>query len=258
MKATALFAAQSAGKILLDHFGRLTESDIVRDYKHDFTTKTDLEAELAILKILKKKTPTYNIVTEESATEQRFKSPYTWVIDPLDGTTNYSVGDPFFDVSIAVMKGREPIIAVVYAPIIDWMFVAEKGRGTTLNNIPIHVSKNSKLDQNLVVYCRGNEDTNIKRMNKIFSGLTLKTKDFTRMRAGAYELALVAAGKLGAYLSPGVKAWDVAAGALLIREAGGKVTDFQGNNWDLDSKDILATNGKIHKILQKEINNSLK
>lgn len=257
MKSTALFAAQSAGRILMAYFGNLRQSDIVKDNRRDFTTKVDLEAERAILKILKKKTPTYSIITEEAGVDRR-RSPFTWVIDPLDGTTNYSIGNPFFDVSIALLKNDEPILAVVYAPVIDWLFIAQKGQGATVNGLPIHVSDKSKLDQCLMAYCRGNDLVNMKRMNQIFPSISLKSKDLSRMRAGAYELALVAAGKLGAYLSPGTKPWDVAAGSLLVREAGGKVTDFAGKEWDIDAKDILATNGKIHKQMISEINKALK
>ena len=211
-----------------------------------------MEAERAIIKILRKKTPTYNIVAEETGAE-RHGSPFTWIIDPLDGTTNYSIGNPFFDVSIALVKEKEPILAVVYAPVTDRLFVAQKGEGATLNNQKIKVSSKNKLNQCLNVYCRGNDDKNMKRMNKIFPRLALSSKDFNRMRAGAYELALVASGKLCAYINPGTKSWDVAAGTLLVREAGGKVTDFENKEWDLDSKDILATNKKIHKQILKEI-----
>jgi myo-inositol-1(or 4)-monophosphatase len=256
LKSTAIYAAQSAGKILLDHFGRITEMDIVKNYKRDFTTKADLEAERAIIKIIKKKTPTYNIITEEAGA-MRHRSPFTWIIDPLDGTTNYSIGNPFFGVSIALVKGRTPIIAVVYAPILDWMFTAEINAGAKLNNQPIEVSTKTKLDQCLNVYCRGNDDKNMNRMNKLYTSLSLKSKDFSRMRAGAYELALVATGKLCSYINPGCKSHDVAAGALLVREAGGRVTDFAGKEWDIDSEDILASNGKIHSKMILEVKKSL-
>lgn len=251
--STAIYAAQSAGKILLEHFGKLNQMQIVKDYRRDFTTKIDLEAERAIIKIIKKKTPTYSIITEEIGT-QKYRSPFTWVIDPLDGTTNYSIGNPFFDVSIALVKEKEPIISVVYAPVVDWLFTAQKGEGAKLNNQKIFVSNNTKLNQCLNSYCQGNDSASIQRMNNIYPKILIKSKDFNRMRAGAYEMALVACGKLGAYLNPGCKSYDVAAGTLLVREAGGKVTDFNNENWDLDAKDILASNGKIHKQILSEIN----
>lgn len=252
MKQTAILAAQAAGKILMGQFGHTMEMNVVVDRRYDFTTKVDLEAERAILKILKRKTPTYRIITEEAGDDKR-KSPFTWVVDPLDGTTNYSIGNPFFNVSIALVKDQEPILGVVYAPVIDWLFLAEKDKGSTLNGKAITVSDKTRLDKCLCAFCHGYNEKDIKRIIQIFPKLKLAAKDFNQMRSGAYELALVAAGKLGAFLAPGANSWDVAAGTLLVREAGGRVTDFSGKDWNLNSKDILATNGKVHNQILKII-----
>jgi len=239
---------KEAGKILVDGFNRIHRIEMKS--KHDFMTEMDTKSEKHILSTLRKDFPGYSVYSEEMGKEMK-KSDYMWVVDPLDGTTNYSVRNPFFDVSIALLRGNEILLGVVYAPFTGEMFHAEKGKGAYLNGERIHVSKESDISKLLIVYCHNNDKRNVMRITEVFRRIKPLPIDFNRMRAGALEIAFVAAGRLGCYLTCGFHSYDVAAGTLLVREAGGRVTDFEGNEWDSEKKDFLATNGKIHeKILE--------
>jgi len=249
MKETevAIQAAKEAGKIIMENFGKV--HSIKMKSKRDFVTETDIQAEKKILGILKKEFPDYSVLAEESG--EHGEGEMKWIVDPLDGTTNYSIGNPFFNVSIGLAKKTgnrwEIISGVVYSPVTGEVFSAEKGKGAFLNGEKISVSQESELSKLLLTFCHGNDESDIKRVCGFFQELKLKSRDFNRMRAGALELAFVAAGRIGAYISSGDMAWDSAAGSLLVREAGGRLTNFQGNEWGIGEKTLLATNGFVHE-----------
>lgn len=252
MRDTAIKAARQAGEFLKNSFGTLLPDDFKLKGERDIVTEYDARAEEMIVDEVKKKFPDHNIFGEESGQDQK-DSEYTWIIDPLDGTTNFAIGAPLFDVSIGVARGVEPVLAVVYTPMRDYMYVAEKDKGATCNDQPIHVSKISELQKALTVYCHDYTDKGIEKMLKIFASVKPQVRDLTRMRAAALELALVASGYVESYHANGLHPWDVAAGALLVKEAGGNVTDFDGKDWNLNSPDIIASNGKIHSQLLEKI-----
>ena len=245
MKKVAIEAAKKAGKNAHENFFK--QHRVRLKTPKDLVTEVDVANEKIILDIIKKNFPDHTIIGEESG--ESTGTEYTWFVDPVDGTTNYSVQNPFFDISIGVAKDNEPVIACVYAPMIDELFFAQKGKGAFMNGKRIRVSNESDIGKSLLVYCHGSEDKEIQRLVKIFAKLKPISRDFNRMRAGALELSFVAAGRIGAYISNGLQPWDVAAGSLLVREAGGQVTDFQGNRWDLSKRDIIASNDKIHNKL---------
>jgi myo-inositol-1(or 4)-monophosphatase len=244
---TAILAAKEAGRILSDNFGRV--KSWMKSPK-DIVTEADIKAEEVILEILGKEYPDHSIWSEEKG-KSLTNSEYMWVVDPLDGTTNYSVKNPFFNVSIALAHRGEIVSGVVYSPITDELFHAEKGKGAFLNEEKIQVSKEAALENLLIVYCHGHSDTDIGRVTRLFPRLKPLFRDFSRMRSGALEHAFVAAGRLGAYISPGGKPMDSAAGILLVTEAGGKATDFEGKPWNvhLDNSDVITSNGVIHEKL---------
>jgi myo-inositol-1(or 4)-monophosphatase len=245
MRKTAERAVREAGAFARDNFFR--QHTVEMKTPRDVVTEVDVRNEKAIISAIRKEFPGHAIVGEESGTLKG--SGYTWFVDPLDGTTNYSVQNPFFDISIGIARDGEPVMAFVYAPMIDELFSAEKGKGAFLNGKRIRVSQESDIAESLLVYCHNNDDESIGRAVKAFSVLKPLAKDLNRMRAGALELAFVGAGRLGAYLSTGLHSWDVAAGALIVKEAGGTVTDFSGKGWSFESRDILASNGRIHEKL---------
>lgn len=238
----AVEAAKAAGKILMDNFNK--KHDIRMKSMHDFVTEADMQANSKILSILKKHFPDYKILSEETGSSG--ESELMWIVDPLDGTTNYSCKVPFFDVSISLAKGNDILLAITYAPFTNEMFSAEKGKGAFLNDIKIKISKINSVKNSLLIYCHGSDDKSIKRAISIFSNLKPLSRDINRPKSAQTELAFVAAGRFDAFISPGTNTWDIAGGALLVREAGGRVTDFSGQEWDIRKKDILASNGRVH------------
>ncbi len=238
---TAIHAARDAGELLMDYFGRVRP-----EYKEDtsIVTKADIMAEEKIKSILQKEFPGYGFIGEESGRDET-ESEYIWTVDPLDGTTNYTMQNPLFDVSIALTFKGEPILGVVYYPFRDELFYAEKGRGAFLNNMRISVSE-ADFDESILTFCNNRDTVSRKRMTRIFSRIKPVNNKLRQLGAGGLELAFVASGRTGAFFVVGSNSWDVSAGDILVREAGGTVTDFDGNPYSIDSKDFLASNGRIH------------
>ena len=222
--------------------------------KSQIVTQADLISNKIIINSLKKKFPDHGILSEETG-RNKINSEYLWVVDPLDGTTNYSIGSPLFAVSISLFKNNDPILGVAYAPAMNEIYFAEKNKGSYLNGKKIKVSQNKTLASSFLTYCHGSTTRDIKRAVKIYNKIKLNSLDSRQLGAAALELGFVAAGRTECIIIPGANSWDVGAGVLFVREAGGKVTDFQNNDWNLKSKDIVASNSKIHNELIKFIKN---
>ncbi len=246
MKKTAILAAKKAGEYILKNFNKVKNKDI-KD-KGGFSglvSKVDIEAEKIIKKIILKKFPDHNILGEESG-KTRKKSDYTWVVDPLDGTHNYLMGSPLFCTAIALTYKNEVILGVIYAPYLKEMFWAEKDKGSFLNGKKIKVSKKTNISQSLFYFCHGYEAKHVRKALKIYNKLKMKATDIRQLGTGGIETAWVAAGRAEGFVIPGGKPWDIAPGILLVKEAGGKATDFKNKDWNLKSKDMICSNGKIH------------
>jgi myo-inositol-1(or 4)-monophosphatase len=259
-KDLATKAVRQAGDFLCREFNKGHISWNLK-HKHEIVTKADTGAEKIILSLLKKHTPEYEILSEESGLNNRI-SDYLWVVDPLDGTTNFKVHNPLFSVSIALYYKGEPKLGVIYAPYLGDLFVAEKGRGAWLNSKRIKVSKTSELGKSFLTYCYGQEGKHMRRAVELYRYFKMKSVDMRQLGSAAIELAWVAAGRTESIVIPGTKPWDAAAGVLLVSEAGGKVTDFKGKPWRFVNKkigqislnvDLLATNGKIHRLILNHI-----
>jgi myo-inositol-1(or 4)-monophosphatase len=242
----AIRAAKEAGKILKQHYGKIKKITYKKEYSR--LTAADLLAEKKIIGIIKKEFPEYSIYSEEKGFETK-KSDYMWVIDPLDGTTNYSIMLPFFNVAIGLAFKGEPILGVVYYPPYNELFYAEKGKGAFLNGKRIHVSSKKELIKSVVGYCHGERTPKaIKRATEIYVNLKRIATNRTRQfGSAALELSYCACGRIDAFEMSDMNAYDVAAGVAIVREAGGKVTDFENKKFDLKSRDILASNGILHK-----------
>lgn len=245
MKQTAIRAAKEAGKILLNNFNSLKVNDIRFKDRHEIVTSEDYRSEKVIIKILKSKFSTHSILSEEGGGTKQ-KSDYLWVVDPLDGTTNYSIGNPLFAVSIALFLKGKVVLGVVYAPLTDEIFIAEKKKKAFLNKKRMKVSSTDRIEKSLLTFCHGHKVKDIKRAVKIYQKFKLSGYDLRQLGSASLELGFVADGRTEAIMIPGAHKWDVAAGVLLVREAGGKVTDFKGKEWNLNSGDMVASNGKIH------------
>jgi myo-inositol-1(or 4)-monophosphatase len=253
MIINAISAAKSVEKLLLKSFHKVRVQNIQR--KSGFAgmvTNVDKQAEKMIKSIIRKKYPDHNILGEESGFTAN-KSDYTWVIDPLNGTHNYIMGNPLFCTAIAIACQNDIILSVVYAPFLKEFYQAEKGKGAWLNGKRLRVSKKKEIKNSIFYYCHGYRKADLKKALQIYAKLKMKATDIRQLGSSSIESAWVAAGRAEAYVTPGGKPWDAAPGVLIVREAGGKATDFNNHNWSLNSKDMVCSNEVIHKKFLKFI-----
>ena len=253
LKSTLLNAVQ-AGAAQLQHFfyGEFKISS--KDSINDLVTEADHAAERAILDVIQKEYPDHFILSEETG-EIKSKSEYKWIIDPIDGTINFANGIPICCVSIALEKDGKIILGAVSAPIINEMFVAEKGMGATLNDKKISVSSKTELKTSCLV--TGFPYTYLDAPNgplQVFEKLIRQGIPVRRLGSAAIDLCWVAAGRFDGFYEHRLQAWDSAAGFLIVEEAGGKITDFEGNYYSAYQPHILATNGLIHEELRAVVN----
>ncbi len=245
-------AALKASEISMKYF----RGELQKEYKaHEFdvVTQADKESEEAIREIIIEHFPDDSILGEEFDTREG-NSGYLWVLDPVDGTQNYSTGIPVWGVNVAVLDGEGVLAAVTSHPAFDEFFVAERGKGTTMNGEPVHVSEVENLRKGLVVHevRAHSEDFETAFDNhKKLTGNVGSLRDFG---AASYQMTIVANGNFVGFAAEGMKPWDVAAGSLLVQEAGGKVTAIDGSPWVMTAEKALntkrfsfiASNGKVH------------
>ncbi|MEW6409733.1 MAG: inositol monophosphatase family protein [Nitrospirota bacterium] len=251
--STAIKAAKVAGNIILSNLGKISKNDIGLKQASDFVTRIDKESEYAIIRIIKEKFPDHYFLAEESSRDTD-TGTYLWIIDPLDGTTNYIHGFPVFAVSVALQHKDEIITGVIFDPLKNELFTAEKGKGAFLNGQPIKVSAVTALQNSLITTGFPFRKKNlIDEYLKLFKNILHKVSDLRRAGAAALDLAYVACGRCEAFFELGLSPWDVAAGSLIIKEAGGIVTDFSGGTEYLSTGNIVAGNPVIHKEILKEV-----
>lgn len=247
MEETAIKGALEAGKIILEFYNKKIDIQ-KKEETYNLVTEVDLKAEKAIVDAIKEKFPDHSFLTEENETKDT-GSEYLWVIDPLDGTNNYSHGFPFFCTSVALYKNNEPLIGVVYDPLRDELFYAEKGKGAYLNNKKITVSQNKTLKESILVtgfyYDRGSiMKKTLSQIQKFFESHVVGIR---RTGSAALDACYVASGRLDGFWELHMSPWDYAASSLIVKEAGGIVTDTSGKSYNLFQKNILASNGLIHQ-----------
>lgn len=244
MLNTAVKAARRAGTIINRASNDVELLTIETKQSNDFVSEVDRSAEAAIIDLLLSAYPTHSILAEESG--ERGASEYQWVIDPLDGTTNFLHGFPQYAISIALLHRGQLDQAVVYDPTRNELFTASKGAGAFLNDRRIRVSKRTKLAEALIGTGFPYRDfTHMDAYLAMFRDLIQKTSGLRRPGSAALDLAWLAAGRTDGFFEIGLKPWDIAAGCLLIKEAGGLVTDFSGEEKYLDSGNVIAGNPKI-------------
>jgi len=250
-------AARAAGNVLLRHINRLDALNVVQKQRMDYASEVDSEAEKVAIRELSRAYPEYGIFGEESGV-QAGNGRQMWVIDPLDGTSNYLRGFPHYCVSIALVDNGEPIEAVIFDPLRNELFTASRGSGAVLNDRRIRVAE--RKDLNGVTVCTGfapRERARAGAQLKTVDVLLEQAEDIRRTGSAALDLAWVACGRVDAYFEAGVKAYDIAAGVLLVREAGGRVCNYQGAGLGrLDDKGpqsqaVIAGNLKVSQALQK-------
>jgi myo-inositol-1(or 4)-monophosphatase len=237
--------AHGAGKILRDGYGRKIQID--KKGVIDLVTEVDRKSEDYLVGAIRDRFPNHSVITEESGVIQGDDNR-VWYLDPLDGTVNYAHGVPIFSVSIAYVENGEVILGGIYDPMQGEYFYAERGGGSWLNGQPLKVSYAKDLDQSLLVTgfpydVRTNPDNNIDH----YVNFALRSRGVRRLGSAAIDLAYVAAGRFDGFWEISIYAWDIAAGSLIVEEAGGKVTDVRGGPHYLSpSPSILATNSHIH------------
>lgn len=247
-KHTLLQATRAGASQLLHYFNgdfKVSEKAGV----NNLVTEADVAAEKAIVSTIKKEFPDHTILGEEGG-EQKTLSEYKWIIDPIDGTVNFANGIPICCVSVALEKKGEIIMGAVFNPIMNEFFFAEKGNGAFLNDKQIRVSAKDNLNKSCLVtgFPYVYPDVHNGPL-EIFSKLVLKGIPMRRLGSAAIDLCWVAAGRFDGFYEHNLSAWDTAAGYLIVEEAGGKVTDFNGNPFSPYKKQLVATNGKIHEAL---------
>jgi len=243
-EAVASEAARDAGKLLMDRFrGHLNVS---HKGITNIVTDADLAAEKLIVSRLLEAFPTHNVLAEENHFDTKGGS-HVWIIDPLDGTTNYAHGLPFFSVSIGLEIEGEIVFGAIYGPILDELYIARRGQGAYRNGNAIHVSKIASLNDSLLATgfpydIRSGRNTNLEYFNEF----VMRAQAIRRMGSAALDLAYLASGHFDGFWEVMLQPWDCAAGTLLIREAGGFVTNFQGEPVSIYEREFLASNGLIH------------
>jgi myo-inositol-1(or 4)-monophosphatase len=241
--------AREAGALLMDFFHQRVKIEYKGDA--DLVTVADRKSEALILERIRKQFPTHDVMGEEG-TRIESGSDYKWYVDPLDGTTNFAHGFPVFCVSLAVQYCGRGVVGVIYDPTRDEMFAAELGKGALLNGQPIHVSATSRLAECLVGTGFPSQKRHKSPNIYFYHQLTLRTHGVRRAGSAALDLCNVACGRFDGFWEFNLNPWDTAAGVLIVEEAGGRVTDFSGGPFQLDSRETLASNGLVHDTLVHE------
>ena len=241
-------ACRKASKILIRDFGEIEKLQVSLKGPGDFVTASDKKVEEILIEVLQKARPNYSILSEEIGQINNDDS-FKWIIDPIDGTANFLHGIPHFAISIGLEHDKEIICGIIYDPIKDEMFTAEKGNGAYLNNKRMRVSSRSKLKDCII--CTGGHKRDSKdRELALEEYKKFSSKVFIPIRkfgSASLDMAYVAAGRCDGYWQRDLSYWDIAAGIILVKESGGFVTDFNGENRYIKNKTILVTNSKINK-----------
>jgi myo-inositol-1(or 4)-monophosphatase len=250
-------AARKAGRRLVRDFGELENLQITPKGPADFVSSADHRTERILIEELQRARPHYNFLLEESGSVEGPDKSHRFIIDPLDGTTNFLHGIPQFAISIALERDGQLVSAVVYNPVTDEMFTSEKGHGAYLNDKRLRVAGRKTLPESLIatgIPFLGREGH--ERYLKELGAVMAATSGVRRFGAASLDLAWVAAGRFDGFWERGLSPWDVAAGILLVREAGGFVSDLDGGGRALDSGHILAANDTLHPQLLKLLKTS--
>ena len=241
-------ACRKASKTLIRDFGEIENLQVSIKGPGDFVTNCDKKVEKILIDELLKARPNYSILSEEIG-EINNDDSFKWIIDPIDGTSNFFHGVPHFAISVGLEHKKEIVCGIIYDPIKDEMFTAEKGNGSYLNNQRMRVSSRSKLENCMI--CTGGPKREAKNkelaLKEYYNFSTKVLTPIRKLGSASLDMAYVAAGRCDGFWQRNLNYWDIAAGIILVKEAGGFVTDFQGENQYIKNKTILATNSKINK-----------
>ena len=252
IKEYAMGLAVRAGNLLMNEFRTLAPEDIRLKSKRELVTKADLKVNKFLTSKIKKAYPDHSILSEEEGFKQKQKSEFLWVIDPLDGTTNFTMRQTFFSTTLALLQNGEPVVGIIYAPYTRELFVAEKGKGAQKNEQKIQVSEQNQLKDSFLTFAYSHQPNSLDRAIRAYKHFEFETRSMRHFGSSSLELAFVSAGRVEAQIiSPPVRLWDIAAGVLLVKEAGGMVTDFHGDERKIAFRGLVASNGKVHNQILK-------
>ena len=245
-------ACRKAAKTLIRDFGEIENLQVSLKGPGDFVTASDKKVEKILIEELQRARPNYSILSEEIGEINNDES-FKWIIDPIDGTSNFLHGIPHFAISIGLEHNEEIICGIIYDPIKDEMFVAEKGNGSYLNNQRIRVSSRSKLKDCIIFTGGPKHDSKDRELSlKEYNNFSSKTLiPIRKMGSASLDMAYVAAGRCDGFWQKNLNYWDIAAGIILVKESGGFVTDFNGKNRYIQNKTILVANSKINNEMIK-------
>ena len=243
MKSLMLKAAKEAGKIILQYYGNYGKLKFKNP--RSLLTKVDLLADKTIKNIISKNYPGHNVLTEESGFTDK-GSEYTWIIDPIDGTTNFTSKIPYFAVSIGLAKNKEIVMGIVYNPCTRELFFAEKGKGAFMNNKKIKVSNKNNIKDALLAFALPSDIKIAKKTLSLLPKVFGYIRGMRNPGSAALNMCYVAAGKFDLFLSLSLNAWDAAAAYLIINEANGKVTNIKNEEWKIQDETCIATNKALH------------
>lgn len=256
-KEFALGLGIRAGNILMRNFHDTNKTRPTKKSRYELVTKSDMEVHKFMRYKIKQQFPTHNFVSEEGGLIDN-GSEFTWVVDPLDGTLNYTIANPFFSTSISLLCHDEPVLGVIYAPILQEMFVVEKDRSFRLNERNEKVSKVKNLDNAVLSFSYFRRDKKSReQLLGVWNTFEEQCRSMRHFGCTTLELAYTACGRMeGTVISPPLRQWDVAAGMLMVETAGGTITNFEGKKWNGLKEGLVATNGAVHNqvlnVLKKE------
>jgi myo-inositol-1(or 4)-monophosphatase len=242
-------ACKKASKLLIRDFGEVEKLQVSKKGPGDFVTNSDKRTEKIIINELSLARPDYSFLAEESGASGK-STEFKWIIDPIDGTTNFLHGVPYFAISIGLEKNKEIICGMIFNPITNEMFYAEKGKGAYLNNSRIRVSSRKNIDE--CVLLTGGPILSYKNKEiffKEYESVSRKVAATRKFGSSALDLAYLASGRCDGVWERNLNYWDIAAGIIIVKEAGGTVTDFKGGDKYIEERNLLATNSKIDKDL---------
>jgi myo-inositol-1(or 4)-monophosphatase len=252
-KELAISIVYQAGEILRKNIGKITADDVEDKRPFDYVTEIDKASEQLIINSIKEHFPNHEILAEESGKNQNTNS-YRWIIDPLDGTTNFIHGYPHSSISIALQKEDKMILGVIYDPYRDELYYAEKNKGAYCNQKRIHVSRQVNINNCLIATGFPFKSRHLlDRFWKVLSAIFMDVSGVRRTGSAALDLAYVACGRFDGFWELKLSPWDIAAGAIIIEEAGGKITDFEGKNNYTWTGDVIASNGIIHDFMMSKV-----
>lgn len=238
-------AALKAGAHVAKRFMTVSRGGVKFKKHNEIVTAVDRESERIVFAVIRKHFPSYSVLSEESGLTQR-KSEYQWIVDPIDGTFNFIMGVPFFSVAIALVRGGTVIVGVIYDPMQKKLYHAEAGRGAYCNGKRIQVSAHRPFAHAFNTFTHGKTPRDARRIAELYARLRSNHISFRNIGCVSLQLAQVAHGLTDSYLGLSMHPWDYAAGALLVAEAGGTVSDFRGLPWNLRLRDMVAATPSVH------------